>query len=684
VTSCSVSIADRRGVAAGGFDAWWSVGLFVFAMAVGVAYCIAFERSHPPPEPWVRELGAAAAFACGRGFVDPGYAPSPAFAAFLEKKIDRISCEALPAGIELRPPNFTQSLYRYLTLAVALVWALLGISWTAVAGLAGALYGMTAALVYGLFRLAAPRTPALAGAAIMTMSPLQLRYLPQLRDYAKAPFLLALILILGLLVVRPFTRRRLLALSACYGAVAGIGFGFRNDLLIAAPPFLVTVFAFVPAPARAHFRFRLGAVAACALVFIICAWPIVTAYRSGSNSGHVAVLGLMTYFDRPLGVNRSVYNFGAPYDDGFAIKVISSFAERVHGRALVPLSPDHDRAAVEFLLLIARHWPADLLLRAYASTLRIVELPFQIRLYTTAAPPGVDNGIVRALFAIWVDVLSRFSRAGAILTAVAILAAAGSSLRLAAWLLLTLLYFGGYPALQFDARHFFFLELVPWLALASLAGVALNALSGAGPASLRAGGLVGRRRRVLWFALVSTVAIAGSLMALRVYQQRQVTALIDRYLEAPADPLTLVPNIEGDGHVLLRPAGLSQAVEPRIRAEYLVADVARRHCPTPGVALTVRYVTRAGYTDLTQRVQIAVPRSDDPFRLFFPAYYSSGGYFAGLEVAEADRGCIAMLRRVVAIDRPPILLTLALPPEWRELKLYQTLALGRRPFASGD
>ncbi len=301
-------------------DAWVTAALSVFALIVAVAYCTTFERLGRPPEPWTRELGAAIAFACGHGFVDPGYEPSPAVTAFLNKQIDRLSCEALPVPARERSPNFTQRLYRYMTLAVGITWKLFGISWTMLAILFGVLYAATTGAIYGLFRLVTTRTAASAGAAIMTVSPLQLRYLPQLRDYAKAPFLLMLILILAALVLRPFTPRRLLVLAACYGAALGIGFGFRNDLLIAALPFVVTVVAFLPVPFRQHAAAKAAALAVCAVTFTACAWPIITAYRSGSNSGHVALLGLMTYFDKPLGVTRSVYDWGAPYDDGYAVQ----------------------------------------------------------------------------------------------------------------------------------------------------------------------------------------------------------------------------------------------------------------------------------------------------------------------------------------------------------------------------
>jgi hypothetical protein len=152
----------------------------------------------------------------------------------------------------------------------------------------------------------------MAGALIMTVSPLELRFLPQLREYAKTPFILTLILILGVLVVRPFSRRRFLVLSTAYGAVMGLGFGFRNDLLINVLPFIVTVVLFLPVPIRSRGRLKIAALALAAASFVVCAWPIITAYQSGSNTTHVALLGLMTSFDSPLGVTGSVYDWGAP------------------------------------------------------------------------------------------------------------------------------------------------------------------------------------------------------------------------------------------------------------------------------------------------------------------------------------------------------------------------------------
>jgi hypothetical protein len=638
--------------------------VFVAAAIVGTAYCAAFERTHSAPEPWAREMGAALAFACGRGFADPGYSPTPAAAAFLEKRIDRISCDAdLPDGVPVRPLNFTQALYRYMTLAVGITWRAFGVSWTRLSILMGVLYAFNGVAIYALFRLAVPRFPALVGAAMLIASPLQLRYLPQLRDYAKAPFLLTLVLILAVLVVQPFTRARLLSLAVAYGAVVGVGFGFRNDLLIALAPFVLTVAIFLPVPVRAHVGVRAAALTLCLVAFAACAWPIIASYRGGSNTGHVAILGLMTPFDAPLGVTRPIYDLGTTYDDGLAKKIVTSYGQQAHGRAPVTLSTDYDRAALEYLTQVLRHWPADVWIRAYASVRRVLNLPFDVRRYMAATPPALAGGMFQRGYEAWAGIAGHFSGAGTLLAGAAVVAVAGWSVRVAVWLSLSLLYFGGYPALQFEARHFFFLEVIPWLAGISLA-VWL--------ARLRPIAVEWRSVRAITFAAAAAVALALPLFIARAYQQHHLTNLFERYEQARAEPVSLSPVSLPEGRVRLRP-GIAIPNEADVYAEYLVLDISSRACRRREVPITLRYVAQPGYTDLSRVVDVVVPPSGKPFRLFFPAYYTAGAYFDGVEIPDDDRGCVEQLSRITDRGRTPLMLNLQLAPDWREQHLYQTL-----------
>ena len=104
------------------------------------------------------------------------------------------------------------------------------------------------------------RALSLVGMVLALMSTANLMIEPQLRDYAKGPFLLAVMLIMGLLVVGPAGRRRAIALSAPAGAVIGLGLGFRTDLMVAVLPPLLTVALLMPA--KVAVRTRVLAIAA--------------------------------------------------------------------------------------------------------------------------------------------------------------------------------------------------------------------------------------------------------------------------------------------------------------------------------------------------------------------------------------------------------------------------------------
>src|SRR5260370_37060222 len=92
----------------------------------------------------------------------------------------------------------------------------------------------------------------------------------------------------------PLRSRRSLALASAFGVVLGIGFGFRNDLLINVPPFVVVLAVLTPGRLRDHLPLKAACLAAAALAFVVSAWPILGAYSGGSNSGHVMVLGWMS------------------------------------------------------------------------------------------------------------------------------------------------------------------------------------------------------------------------------------------------------------------------------------------------------------------------------------------------------------------------------------------------------
>jgi hypothetical protein len=183
------------------------------------------------------------------------------------------------------------------------------------------------------------------------------------------------------------------------------------------------------------------------------------------------------------------------------------------------------------------------------------------------------------------------------------------------------------------------------------------------------------------FLTGSIIVVAGALVVARAYQQRHVTTLLEHYLEAPTEMLTLDSTRVGEHEVLLRGSELSDSSRTGVAADYLVVEIVRRNCARLLAPITFRYAAMSSFTDLSQRIYVPVPDVDAPFRVFFPVYSSPGARFAGLELTEADTDCIASVRRVRDLDRLPVLLNLTLPPDWRQMKLYQTLTNWESPSA---
>jgi hypothetical protein len=666
-----------------------AAALFAAAALVGSAYVRAFDRTGartatdlrtlPSRSMWYgqHDFGAAVALACGRGYVDPGYELTPGLTRFLALQADRFSCAELPATLPPRELNITQRLYRYLLASVAAVWAIRGVSWSALWPLFGLLYGATVAVCYGLFRLGMGRPLASAAAVAIAISPVHLGNLPGLRDYAKAPFILGLFLIAAWIARRARHGRSVLALSALFGGVLGVGFGFRNDLVIVVPLFLVALMAWdPPRDVRAAVN-RMGAIAVAAAAFVVVALPILSGYTRGSNSGHVALMGLMTTFDQPLGIADSVYEWGHVYSDGYGDAMIKSYSYRVHGSGVEYLSADYDRAMFEYLLQIARHWPADMLTRAYAAILKMVDLPFAPGVNGDAVPYGIDGGL-RRLYEWYNAVVGVLHGKGVIAVALVLLMISRSGVWPAVMLLAALFYVAGYPAIQFQPRHFFHLEFIAWFALAFLA----QRLVAAGAPYVRDRGAErpeprmtsAPARRMAAFALIAGAVVILPLTCARWYQQRHMRTYLQKYVDAPRDRVAVDP-IESGDRTLLRLSSLWSDRDPRrvVNTQYVVASFSPADCPVARLPVTFRYAIVNGQPDFSFDTVITFlpPR---PVEIFFPAYdIADKSRLEGIEVPRGFEPCVQAIGRVHELARLPMLVNLTLAPGWDRGPLYQRL-----------
>jgi hypothetical protein len=658
-------------------DALIALLILAIGIAIGAIYRRAYDRAGGAPDVPAREFGAAVAMACGHGFVNPGYELTRPLAEFLNQQRQDLSCSDLPAVIPPLELNATQRLYRYLMTAAALMWKVTGVSWRRLTPLYAMAYGLTLAAAYGLFRLGIGRVLSVAATAAFAVSAVHLQQLPSLRDYAKAPFILAAMLIMGRLAVGAWATRRALVLAAAFGVVLGIGFGFRNDLLIVVAPWILVVFFATPGALRANLRLKAACVAMSAATFVIAAWPILIGYAAGSNTGHVTMLGLMTPFNAPMGIQTPIYDEGYAYLDAYAVSLVQSFAFRQYGEAVVYMTRPYDHASFVYLSTIARHFPADMVARAYGSMMTVLELPFAVGAHVSSVPFGASGTLVLKFYQEQARVLQLLNGLGGPMTAVALAAIGAKDTRRGLVLLVLLVYFAGYPALQFHVRHFFHLEFIAWWALAFLVEGAVGVLRERKTLSWRA--LVSQMRPAATFAVITLVVLGGTLAVLRGYQTAHARRLLrDDYLGAERESVTttVVPAAR-KGRVLVATTGIwpEHAPEALSRMAYLVAEFSAERCDAEQIPATFRYQARDDSSDFSRDVPVRLMRGAGPTRVLLPVFQiPHWTEFAGIELPAREQACLTGISRIRSNRIPPVLLDLNATPHWEHATLYQTLA----------
>jgi hypothetical protein len=613
------------------------VALFAVAFVIGVSAIRAFRASGERQDFYQSEFGPAVLLACGRGYRMPDAARLPQLASFLRLERDNVDCASLPIDVPvLREFTPFQRLSRYLLIAVGTTWRFTGVSWSRLSVFGGVLFAIVVSLTYGLVGISLGPVLGLAATVPLLWSPLAFSVLPHFRDYAKAPFMLGMILTMALLVTQAGRPARVIWLAVLGGAIAGVGLGFRNDILLTIPPFVAVLCLLTPVQAARSWAVRAAALGAFAGAFGAAGAPVIADYSRGSNSSHVILLGLMTPFDERLGVETAVYNIGVAYDDSLAYRTIDSYANRVEHREVELATDEYDRTGMALLTRIATVTPADFVTRALAATRRV---PVFVLREHISAPTWVRSRQLRRFYYLRGIVDVRLAQIAALAVAAAVLVAAGKSIRYGAFLLLMLAVFAGGAALQFQERHFFYLEFVPWWAFAYLCRVAWTR-SFARDAAVRAG-------------VFAAVCAAVSLLVVgvtRTYQDRAVRALLDGYLAAARRPLVADAT---DRQALV--------------TTFVVADVGGNRCAADSVPLTI-------HGRWTRTVEARIDRrSSEPTHVLFADYQRDPEEDSVSVTVPADAE--SCLTQVASIDTSafPVLLNATLAPGWRSAPLHQRL-----------
>jgi hypothetical protein len=366
---------------------------------------------------------ASVMLASGKGFVLPANTSCPALADFVALRAQTLDKNALPPDLPTLAPDIFAEQHRYLLYSIGGLWRLFGISWVVLRAAMLFVFGVTLALAYALCRFGMRRW-----ISVVAVVPFALVAMPELsnpRDYGKTPFLLGVLVLLGLLMRRPRSRRLYFAVAFGLGVVQGIGLGFREDLVMALFPSAVVLGACSIAVAHRKILTRCAGIALMLAGFALTSWPILLTYLHTQSVAPDAILGLATSYDDAMGLKRTSYERMVSQQDLYGDATFETHAQRVRledGEDL-KRGENADFVRLRFLFDCIQTFPADMLARAYAAAWR-----------------SIGGLFVPALVLLLISLRNP---------------------RLAALLLFGVLYFGAYNAIQFQSRHFFHQAIVP-------------------------------------------------------------------------------------------------------------------------------------------------------------------------------------------------------------------------------
>ncbi len=668
--------------------AYTATAIFVIAALVGMVYTATWGGT---PHFYQSLFGPAVMWACGKEFAEPDTKNAPHLEAFLHPKyafthppeVDRCPCTELPPDTPTHALSSFQHKHRYLLRAAAITWRIFGVAWSALIPLYGLLYGLSALALYGIFRLITPRRLSALAVLLLMLSPVQLNNLIRLRDYAKAPFLLGALLIMGVLIHRRYTPRQTLLLSVACGALLGIGLGFRMDAMIAVPAFCIVMLAFLNAPWRDTIWIR-----ACALFLFIVSF-LVTAPNLFENTGagnkyHYFLMGQCELYDQRLGVASPNYQQVHRYFDVEPLALVQAHAKNLHGTYSIYAfdSPEFEVTSKDYVHALLRRFPADQWLRACIAVVRTIdELGASPH---NSAPCEITNMFLLKLFKIhaWLMyVLTRYGRYAVLLT---LLLLSMRSLRVGFAALFLLLYFGGYGAIQFASRHYFHLQFISlWATFFVVYSLWCNRkhlrewrklwplLPQHRQAALRA----------VLFTTVTALGLGLPLLGLRIYQTQQVHALVQQIENQPRTALALQSETQTDGNILVRgQQEAGQATLPfsgnyaAFSLEYLMAEFDTTQTP-----LHADILYTASVPDLAPSWTAYMPQTDTGNTcVFFPVYYAlwkgekkDWTCYSGLRLSPKTASQLKGIYRIESPEDFPLLTTFILPPTTERAPAYQ-------------
>jgi hypothetical protein len=633
------------------------------------------------------QFAPAISLVCGGGF-HARVIQDPHLLHFLNSTSGSFSCPRSPATLgPITQLNVFAREERYLMYAVAFLWKLFGISWTAIYPFFALLYGIASAAVYWISRNFVARLAALSVAAAFAASPIQEEMLPQLRDYSAAPFMLVAIVVIVTVIWKQLSPKMLIMLAALVGLELGIGFGFRTDMLSALPPFLAILLLTIPLRSAGAWKSTLIAAMACVATFILAAFMILPTYLfDGSNSTFWAVEGNTTPFTTALRLQPQVlYDSGYEYNDDYTTGIVNAYAHLIEGTHTDIQLATHlnDKVALSYYLSVVRKTPGDVVTRGIAAAAGTLDLgPYGL---SEPQRPTAIAGVASAGRDI-LGFLQRLPLSFAVVPGLAALILLWRDRWRGLLWILVVGYFGVINELQFSSRHNFYLEVFWWLSCAIVVESTVRTLNSIWKS--RSLEPVSPRQDLKRLGIIVAIPLAGVILATsvlavaRLHQDGSLKTLFTSYQQSPRTRLHLKRSSVGEGTVLLSPEKGQQVWRggPIYKEAFLAAKFGGPGCDFANITPILKYRSVDAYDDFSTTVPLSFDQTNLTVTKYFIALSSPSSRFSGIELPSNQAPCLDSLDVVTRTRRLATLLDVTLPTHWQTARRYQ--AFNFEPSAS--
>jgi len=608
------------------FQKDWLWGALIFFLALIFAGQKVESWTHKPFF-YQSYFEPAVMLACGHGIYAHASGANTKLDDFLNLKTAQFSCSDLPTEIQSPVIGYGHRWY-YMMYTVGYLWKITGVQWKTLDRLVVLFYGFTSIFAFMIFRLWGNRITSFFGALFFVTSPLQLDYLSLFRDYSKVPFILGVILLLGLEIKKQRAFRTRLVFPLLAGILTGLGYGFRADLLILVPFVFLIYFTLGRRDTRWPLFKNIILVCVYGASFVLVISPMYNIVsQKGTCTWHFLLLGTADGFNKKLGLNQYLYGLTPEYNDRSGAFVAASYAERNLGDSLDTsiriCSQRYDQITKEIIIDFATTFPADFFRRFLAAIPNVL----------TERNLGGFNLFIIALFIPIAWLMSK---------------------RLTIFYAFSIFYLCGYAFLQFQQRHYFYLEFLVWVAVVGVSNALIcRAKFAKEPHKLFNLIFVWNQfRSLLMFLGIFFLAVWGLDYGLKSYQIERLTKRSFELDSLGREPV-IVDLKESDFGLGIDLSRMEKVFSPDwVTSDLLVLSINSFKCIGNEVDIKLLYsfTDNNPNFDLSRSVKLHIAPGENFRNFYFPVYHQSNikgvSSLGMLQLLKQPKDCFAGISKI--------------------------------------